>query len=167
MYLDLEKRKKKDGSYDRSIWSLKRVQRNWDKYIATQGRLKKAYEKDLIHAHGWQIKDIVETLYYMQHAILKGGKVGCECIKEPTGNLDTGRHYYDIVVRYITKEKKIAERFVNFPEAMGREIGYWNKTWSGGFAFGSGAIGMSRKLDATNWYANICKEVIGIYFQLD
>lgn len=166
MYLDLEKRtNKKTGKVSKAIWSLERIEKNWLKYLDTAPRLKKAYENDMKVAYPWELKDMIQTFYYFQLAIFKGGIVDCRCVKSPPGNLDTGRHYYEIVIYYITPDRKIAKRFVNFPKSLAREIGFYDVSGTNGFTFGSGAIGMSRKLAATDWYATILKEVVGIYCQ--
>ena len=88
--------------------------------------------------------------------------VTCICEKEPRGNLDSGRHYFNVY--FVNKEGEmemlkilgdVARKVMGLGKRDGIDTGF----------FSSGAIGMSRRLDATDVIFNILKAAGGVYAQ--
>lgn len=108
-----------------------------------------------------------ESLAELNKAILTGNDVWGECVKEPRGNLDTGRHYFRINYCKVENKKAVFAKLwvYDFIRALG---GYnQNRDYNmDKFVFGSGAIGMSRKLDATDGVFTFLKKCGGTYVQL-
>jgi hypothetical protein len=116
-----------------------------------------------------QFSEMAGMLKDLNDAMLDGRTVKAVCDKEPRGDLDTGRHYYSV---YYTNRKGHVLRMypaggnLRFAHIFGfgkytkdRSIPYW--------VFSSGAIGMSRLLDATDSLFARLKDMGGCYAQID
>ena len=108
-------------------------------------RLKK-WAKD---KHEWDDNVIERDAWYfvsLNDAIIDGGRdaVYEVLVKEPRGNLDSGWHYWDIYFMFVSSEGKAERRKVFIPCLMDTLRG------DGYLCWGSGAIGMSRLMDASN-----------------
>jgi hypothetical protein len=87
--------------------------------------------------------------------------VRCEISKAPRGNLDSGRHYFNVyfLAKGSIEMLKILGPVARAVMGLGKRDGI-----DTGF-FSSGAIGMSRQLDATDIIFNILKAAGGVYAQ--
>ena len=111
------------------------------------------------------LQKIARQLVELNSAMIKGRKVFAVCDREPRGNLDSGRHYYS--VHYVTEDGDVRRFWVGeFTPFLGGEaqnrhrgVPYW--------VYSSGAIGMSRVLDATDGIFNFLRRLGGCYAQLD
>lgn len=101
-------------------------------------------------------------LYNLNEAMRAGRHVFAICEKEPR-NLDSGRHYFSI--RYVMNNKVCILCLQYFTEVLGGDTmtDRSQRKW----LYGSGAIGMSRLLDATNGVFTFLKELGGCYSQID
>jgi len=124
-------------------------------------------ERKIKHYNDWELQMLIDTLYGLNLALVNGWSVWAECIREPRGNLDSGGHYYDVY--YVTEDRyrdrvwpyctEFAKKLLNMTE--------WNRDGSTPkWSFSSGAIGMSRKLDATNGLFCLLRSLTGTYAQL-
>lgn len=100
-------------------------------------------------------------LISFNHALHCGHEVWAECTKYPKGYLETGRHWYQIYYLEIENNKPVKRHF--WPLLLMDKA---RTQHSFGYGFSSGAIGMSRLLDATDCVFNILKRLGGHYCQL-
>lgn len=138
--------------------------------------------------NGWSRKDIptaeeiditARMLYWLNVALLRENslrekgrqfygrpQVFAVLEKAPPGNLDTGRHYWS--VWYIRNGTPC----IVWPGGGNRMLGdmlgmiWTNKRLRRGWNFGSGAIGMSRLMDATDRLFYSLKSMGGCYAQI-
>lgn len=123
---------------------------------------KKAIKDALKNAH--EIDSIAETLHGLNEALLNGRTVFAECEKEPR-NLDSGNHYYSVYFNNAKAESCI----VWGGEFLYRYIGQDRQDRDQSmrrYIYKSGAIGMSRLLDATDGLFNRLKSITGTYAQI-
>jgi len=136
------------------------------KAVTIAKKLEKLFEKNKIKATPEESKTVSEELETINKLLIAGKGVRAQCIKEPRGNLDTGNHYYGI--EYINNGD--FERFWPAGNSQIAELfgmSEWNRDYSmPKWSFRSGAIGMSRKLDATDRFFNVLKAITGTYAQL-
>ena len=128
-------------------------------------KLTKQLSKDKVKADPHEIEYLAKELHALNLAICKGWGGWAECEKEPR-NLDSGLHYFS--VRYITQDRRRAcfwphgsglAKWLNMSENnRDRSLRKWN--------FTSGAIGMSRVLDATDSLFYRLQQITGTYGQL-
>lgn len=120
--------------------------------VATIKRLLRAeFNKAKIKYEEHELDSVTQSVHDLNQAIVRGWYVNAECIKEPRGNLDSGRHYYSIM--YATKDHQVVKFWPGGNSQIAKFFGMveWNRDWSlPKWSFASGAIGMSRKLDATD-----------------
>jgi hypothetical protein len=104
------------------------------------------------------------ALWQLNQALLADRSVGAICVREPKGNLDTGSHYF--VIRYVDDKGQLQLFHPGMELAkvfgMERARAACNYNW----VFTSGAIGMSRLLDAVDGVFNILKQCGGVYTQI-
>lgn len=113
-----------------------------------------------------ELDQVASSLYQLNLAINKKWSVWAECVKWPRGNLDSGRHYYE--VNFITAEHQ-QSKFWPGSSSIAKYFGMteWNRNWTiPKWSFSSGAIGMSRQLDATNSLFYRLEKITGTYVQL-
>lgn len=124
--------------------------------LQKQYKIKLSYESNLDHA--------VSDLYNLNEALINNADVFAICEKEPRGNLDTGNHYYSV---FYTKENKVIRLWLNeFTKTLGGKLQSSNYSIPHCVWY-SGAIGMSRLLDATDGIFTFLKSIGGCYCQLD
>jgi hypothetical protein len=115
----------------------------------------------------WELEALIDEFYSLNLALINKWSVWAECIKEPRGNLDTGRHYFKI--NYITEDHQ-QTTFWPVNEEFAKKLVYmtqWNRDWSvPKWSFSSGAIGMNRQLDATDSLFSLLKDLTGTYAQV-
>ena len=128
-------------------------------------KLAKIFGERKINCSEWELKAVAGQLYKINCLLLKRKGVRAECVKEPAGNLDTGNHYYEIEFLdngnfqvFWPQNEKIARYF---GMSVNNRMRYLRK-----YLFGSGAIGMSRQLAATDRFFNRLKDITGTYAQL-
>jgi hypothetical protein len=98
-----------------------------------------------------ELESVSKSVHDLNLAIVKGWYVEAVCIKEPRGNLDTGRHYFNVM--YATKDRQVTKFWPGGNSQIAKYFGMveWKRDWSlPKWSFSSGAIGMSRKLGATD-----------------
>lgn len=126
--------------------------------------------RDVMTGSG-EIDHLAGQLAALNNAMVKeakktGGYVrgACRCVvsKEPRGNLDTGRHYFNVYfvgpdggIDMIAPRGPVCRALMNMGSRDGIDTGF----------FSSGAIGMSRQLDATDIIFSTLKEAGGVYGQ--
>jgi len=122
----------------------------WEKLAALLAERKVKGHCDLkANLANHEVRALAESLYGISNAIFNGWDVWAELEKEPRGNLDTGRHYWSVY--YIADNQR--HRFWPHNSELARFLGMreWNRDYSmPKWSFSSGAIGMSRLLDATD-----------------
>ena len=128
--------------------------------------LKEIEKRKIKSSYHEELKHTAQALVDLNNALLKGGKgVYAVCEKQPRGNLDTGRHYYSI---YYTKKGEPVRLWLG---QLTLELGgYRIKDSSRGLPYwvwGSGAIGMSRLLAATDGVFTFLTSLGGCYAQID
>lgn len=134
--------------------------------------IKKAVEKSCaeykIDFEPYQINLIAEQLKDINDILAKNDYLGRKLFalveREPRGNLDSGSHYYSI--NYI-KNNKIHKLWLgDFYKVVG---GCLQNRWRhlDRYLFCSGAIGMSRVLDATDGLFLYLAGIGGFYHQID
>jgi hypothetical protein len=107
------------------------------------------------------ISHYAKQYFELYQAVLVGKEKRCNSVfatlesMPAGGNLDKGKHYYNVY--YVVNGG--ASRF-NVAPLMDR-------TRSGNLCFGSGAIGMSRLVDATDIVFCYLRDLTGVYVQLD
>ena len=109
------------------------------------------------------IKSLAEKLCGLNDALLNYRDVFANCVKEPR-NLDAGRHYYEVY--FIDKQGKAN---LVFTDALYPLIGMIRQDRDRSmrrYLFSSGAIGMSRVLDATDGPFSFLRELTGTYAQI-
>lgn len=95
-------------------------------------------------------------------AYFEGYPIFAVCIKEPRGNLDTGRHYYALYY-YSPILKKNVKFWYDFYNKY--DIDYLNlKKTRNGYEFGSGVIGDSRLRCSFSGLANLLSKLFGSVF---
>lgn len=108
------------------------------------------------------LQQATRELFLLNEAMLKNYEVWADCEKWPRGNLDTGKHWYQIWFLDLSKDGiPIRRHFwaLLFMDRNPSSQGY-------GYGFSSGAIGMSRLQDATDHIFRILKNMGGCYGQL-
>jgi CRISPR/Cas system-associated endonuclease/helicase Cas3 len=123
---------------------------------------KKNYKTALNHKEA--ITELAQTLQGLNDALLCGRTVFAECEKEPR-NLDSGNHYYSV---YYNDEKGQTQ-IVWGGEFLYLFIGQDRQDRDRSmrrYIFKSGAIGMSRLLDATDALFVRLKTITGTYAQI-
>jgi len=104
------------------------------------------------------LEENAEELVNINNAILNDRQFFCEVVKEPS-NLDSGSHYYRCYYLDIDKNNQPYMHRIFAPLFMS-----WHKKL--GWTFKSGAIGMSRQLDATDYLFSVIKSIGGCYIQI-
>lgn len=106
------------------------------------------------------------AMYDLYDALYNDRSVFAVCVKSPRGNLDTGKHYYDVhfvdgqgIVRVFWPGKAIM-RILGSVETRPE----W---YLRGMSWCSGAIGMSRLLDATDAIFALLESWVGMYAQIN
>lgn len=104
----------------------------------------------------------IQQFVDLNTAIKKKWQVWAECEKYPRGNLDSGRHWYQIYYLGLDVEGNPVKHMFWCVALMDK-----NRDRSmRGYGFSSGAIGMSRLIDATDHIFTILKNCDGEYKQL-
>lgn len=112
-----------------------------------------------------RLEGFARQLVDLNDALLSGRSVFAVCDREPRGNLDTGRHYYS--VHYADASGQVVRFWVGeFTPFLGGEHQSRHR-WAPYWIYSSGAIGMSRVLDATDGIFNFLHHLGGCYAQLD
>ena len=119
-----------------------------------------------------ELDHLAEDLALINKAIVKSAKadggycrdvVTCECSKAPRGNLDSGRHYFNV---YFVDPKAGSIEMLKIIGPVSRAVmGLGKRDGIDTGFFSSGAIGMSRQLDATDIIFKILKAAGGVYAQ--
>lgn len=125
----------------------------------------KTLHRKLKDIEPYQIDMAVDALKSINDALLDGRSVFAVCDKSPPGNLDTGSHHFS--VHYTTKKGETCCFWAGlFMEYLGASK---NRMESGlrYFTFRSGAIGMSRLLDATDGLFSYLRNISGCYAQIN
>ncbi|MCP4651109.1 MAG: hypothetical protein GY853_13670 [PVC group bacterium] len=117
-----------------------------------------------IYLDEYEMKHAIDDIYNLNVALLKGHDVYAVCDKEPRGNLDSGNHYFSVF--YVKNNQSVCFWCNDLMRAFCCKE---NKNGSGlrKWTFYSGAIGMSRILDATDPLFNFLKSMGGCYAQID
>ena len=134
--------------------------------------IRKAVEKTAVEyrlsLEEHQLSSISQTLKDINDILSKedypGRRLFAICEKEPRGNLDTGRHYYS--VNYIKNNEIHKAWFWDFIKVFGGYDQNRDRCLDK-YVFGSGAIGMSRVLDATDGLFSYLKRIGGYYHQIE
>lgn len=165
-----ENLKDKDGKvWRRAVLSKKAVSFAAAPYAYTQDKDGKD-GKDVQTGSG-ELERLARDMATINNAIVKscrgnGGYcrdvVRCEVSKAPKGNLDSGRHYFNVY--YVGKEGSIEMLKIIGPVARA-VMGLSSRDGIDTGFFSSGAIGMSRQLDATDIIFRILKAAGGVYAQ--
>lgn len=128
-------------------------------------KLIKIFADRKIKYHEDELKSVAGQLYKINCLLLKRKGVRAECVKEPSGNLDTGNHYFEIEFidggefqTFWPQNEQVAKYF---GMSVNNRMRHLRK-----YLFGSGAIGMSRQLSATDQFFNRLKDITGTYAQL-
>jgi hypothetical protein len=127
------------------------------------------YPRRKIVMSEYEIDEAALSLSELNDAVLSGSDVFADCVKEPSGNLDTGKHYY--VMRYCMYDKKTRKSLCktlclyDFVRAVGGESQLRHR-YINRYVFSSSAIGMSRMLDAIDGVFVFLKSIGGVYCQL-
>jgi hypothetical protein len=111
-----------------------------------------------------EIDEVSRVLEGLNNALLFDRSVFCVCDKEPR-NLDSGSHYYSV---YYVDEKG-QDQIVWEGESLYWFIGQDRQDRDRSirrYIYKSGAIGMSRVLDATDGLFTCLKSITGTYAQL-
>ena len=135
-------------------------------------------EKYLTHNYADYVKSVVKKtsletpksilaqaareLFLLNEAMLKGYEVWADCEKSPRGNLDTGKHWFQIWFLDLDKTGKPIRH--HFWALLFMDKNRDNSCFKWGFS--SGAIGMSRLLDSTEIVFRILRKLGGCYTQL-
>jgi len=134
-----------------------------------------AYTKDKdgkdVQTGSGELDRLARDLATINNAIVKsyrgnGGYcrdvVRCEVSKAPKGNLDSGRHYFNVYfvgaeggIEMLKILGPVARAVMGLGARDGIDTGF----------FSSGAIGMSRQIDATDIIFKILKAAGGVYAQ--
>ena len=107
---------------------------------------------------GWG-QELGQIIKKERTALLQGHIVWLECVKYP-GSLDAGKHWYRLYYNMLTTEGRAVRREFYFPPFMQKDKND-NDDWT----FRSGAIGMSRLIDATDNIFVLLRECGGCYAQ--
>lgn len=122
-------------------------------------------QKKKIVMNDWEITSAAECLVGLNSALLDEAEVFALIEKAPR-NLDSGNHYYSVL--FVNKKRRIERVWLfDFTRAVyGVE---WNRDYSlPKWMFASGAIGMSRCLDATDGLFNfLSRDCGGCYAQIN
>lgn len=142
-------------------------------YSTVRKAVVKTCEEYKLDLEQYEIDSIAKDLKAINDIIAdskrKGGfvsdKLFAICEKEPRGNLDSGRHYYS--VHYI-KDGSINKAWFwgGFIKVLGGYVQNRDMHLDK-YIFGSGAIGMSRLLDATDGLFSYLRRIGGYYTQID
>jgi hypothetical protein len=119
----------------------------------------------MAQADNWQLNSVCKQLVELNDAMLKGRSVFAICQKYPKGNLDTGRHYYS--VHFVNKQGVLDKVWgYDYYSVIGQESQDRDRNLDK-YIFASGAIGMSRLLDATDGLFSTLRSLGGCYAQID
>lgn len=138
------------------------ILRRFNSYFSSKQKANVRAEKYISFEE--QIERAAGQFMELNDAILAGRSVWADCEKWPT-RLENGRHYYSVL--FVNKAGRVqkfwpmwlAPAFGMDEQNRNRDLSKW--------VFSSGAIGMSRVLDATDPLGNFSKAVGAGYFQLD
>jgi len=132
--------------------------------------------KEKIGLEEYQIQSISETLKDINDILstgnrhsqrsyvsISGRRLFAICEKQPR-NLDSGRHYYS--VQYIKDNEIRKAWFWDFIKVLGGYVQNRDRHLDK-YVFGSGVIGMSRMLAATDGLFCYLKRIGGFYTQID
>lgn len=159
--------KDKDGTvWRRAVLSKKAVSFAAAPYAYTQDK----DGKDVQTGSG-ELERLARDLATINNAIVKScaanngycrDVVRCEVSKAPKGNLDSGRHYFNVY--FVDKGGSIEMLKIIGPVARA-VMGLSSRDGIDTGFFSSGAIGMSRQMDATDIIFRILKAAGGVYAQ--
>lgn len=109
----------------------------------------------------WQY--IAEQIYDFNEAIINDKDVHAVCVKFPRGNLDTGKHYFDVYYISNDRPKKfwVEEAMPLFGAELNNRYRFLSK-----WLFSSGVIGMDRLLHATDTLFYVLRTIGGSYMQI-
>jgi hypothetical protein len=110
-----------------------------------------------------QITRLAEQMVGLNEALLNGWDVFSICEKEPRGNLDTGLHYYSV---WYMKDNYRNQFWAGDLHFLAHQDANTRNNGVPYLCFYSGAIGMSRLLDATDALFCFLKSLTGTYAQL-
>lgn len=112
------------------------------------------------------IDGAASSLAGLNRAILEGSDVWADRLKEPR-SLDSGKHYFGISFCTIEDGKARKDKLwcYDFTRAIGGSINKRDRSMDY-YVFDSGAIGMSRQLDATDGVFCFLRDAGGAYVQL-
>jgi len=134
-----------------------------------QKEVEKTCRDSQIELEDWQIERVAQQLKDINDIISRHAKQRIDrtlfaiCEKEPR-NLGSGNHYFS--VRYI-KNNQIEKLWLwDFISALGGITQNRDRSLDK-FVFGSGIIGMSRVLDATDGVFNYLKAIGGFYHRIE
>lgn len=120
-------------------------------------------KKSISKATAEDYSNFANQLYQVNKNLLEGRDVFAVIEKEPS-NLDRGRHYFSIC--YINAECKIQKISGGNLYPLIGQTKQEKFRYLPTYLFDSGAIGMSRLLDATDTFFYILKRITGTYAQL-
>lgn len=128
-------------------------------------RFVKAYNK----LDTFNKSNTIRQFWIADCAIKRNWDIYLICDKAPK-DLDSGRHYFSMWTKALADNGMLYDHHIWFVEEVAKELGCWNlggtRNTPFAFEFYSKAIGMSRTLDATDYFFNIVREVTGSYIQL-
>lgn len=114
-----------------------------------------------------QKDSILCNFYGLYSALVNKRDVFAICCKEPK-NLDSGYHHFSVY--YITEEGRASRFWISdeaFAKKLGAKVNKNRSAWLPYITWVSGAIGMSRLLDATDSLFTALKRISGIYTQIE
>lgn len=127
-----------------------------------KGNRKEAIKRQ-VKKTGRSVEQLIEQaaleLVDLNNALLKDYPVWADCCKEPKGNLDSGKHWFQIYYLGMQDNKPIKHHFW--------ALLYMDKSKNQDYRWGfsSGAIGMSRLLASTDAVFRDLKSMGGCYAQ--
>jgi len=126
-------------------------------------------ETELKKISEWELDAFSRDFYGLYTAMRKNWKIWAVCEKEPRGNLDTGNHYFSIHYLSLVKGNPEENRLWAYCDTIAKKF-YFDinnrHKYIDKFIFASGAIGMSRRLDATDGLFVMMKKITGYYGQI-
>lgn len=155
--------------------SKKAIEKNIRRYFQ-QDRFKKTFGGSFDEwlegssRHGfknqWTFDAFVSNIHALIDAMLKDRTVRAIVEKAPSGSSDRGSHYFS--VEFVNKTGKICKVWPGCSEIARAIYMHENNRdqYIPKWLWSSGAIGMSRQLDATDSLFMFTKKVAGVYAQL-
>lgn len=125
----------------------------WKEGTGTLDRL----ARDLANLNTAIVEQAKKTGGYCRDAAI------CICSKEPKGNLSSGRHYFN--VHFVAPEGGIEMLKIPFCKVCRSVMGLQARDGIDTGFFSSGAIGMSRVMDATDIIFCVLRDAGGVYCQ--